>query len=79
MNFLGIILAKNVVYSPGLNGINTALYSTLESAKNAIATFVAGNKGTFGNGYTAYIIDRTTNKVVSTASVPEPTLEWKDQ
>lgn len=76
------VFVKTSVYAPsdvGNPGANRASnYETLAAAKSAVSTHITNNKSTYSNGYTAYVIDQDTNRVVSVATVPEPTLEWKD-
>jgi len=73
------IFASSAVSAPNVNGsIKASKYEKVEDAKSAINTFVANNKSSFSNGYTAYVIDQDTDRVVSVATVPEPSLTWTD-
>lgn len=50
----------------------------LDKAKAATALYIANNKTNFQNGYDAYVLDMNTHKVVSFATIPQPTLNWED-
>jgi len=77
--YLAMIHAGTYVYAPqGVNGVQMTEYETVAAAKKAITDYMARNKTAFLYGYNAYVIDQETRKVVSSASIPQPTFEWKD-
>lgn len=77
--FLGIVQAGIYVYcAQNASSVQTAEHDTADKAKKALSDYISRNKTTFQNGYNAYVIDQDTRKVVASASVPQPTLEWKD-
>jgi hypothetical protein len=65
----------------GANGSVQSEFATLEEAKAAIERLVQnpGNSSTFKHGYTVYVIDVASDKVVAKAGVPkQPTVAWSD-
>jgi hypothetical protein len=58
-------------------GGNTTVESA-DSAKKLAERYMAKNKNSYQNGYELYILDRTNGKLIASATVPTPALEWKE-
>jgi hypothetical protein len=84
----GNMAYRAFIFVPGGNGgatqvpVNVGTYTydfeSLEKAKKGTQAHLTTNKAAFGNGYDAYILDTEAKQVVSFATVPQPTLDWKD-
>lgn len=73
--FSAAIFANGLLYGGGTVADKVA---TIELAKEGAAKYLNANKTSFQQGYDVYIIDRSTGKIVSSASQPVPSLNWQD-
>lgn len=81
MAFRAIVSYSAGSLTIGVNGAAAPLndHESVESAKTQVAKYISTNKTTFQNGYDVFIIDLSAGRIVSRATLPVPTLEWKDE
>ena len=70
---------------PGTGGVvmTTAISGTynhadLAAAKASVQSTIAANKQGYANGYDAFVVDTDKQTLLAWATVPQPTLDWKD-